>query len=305
MIDYTCVHCRLEMPNRPMLYQHLKVHLSTDVKGLQMKQREFDENSRSLKVNIPYNTETTPSANTSFPSAKVEIPSNEATSIVINGVQITKPRKKSQLNEAKMMEMEASIHSDVSLNEDVSMLSAEYMVEEDRDMDSSFDTSIDTNLSITSEDRALFNAKEAEMVASQQENEQEPSNRQFSIEELRKEAIKEPPVERSKENVDAILARYSHLDIKISPKKVDPTPSSPKTQAPVRNQNLVREVDTSVEKLKTPKMVKKDGGSRMSESIESSTKKKEGVPCDICQKVLSSKANLKRHLLTHSKQKNN
>merc|ERR1719342_1129581 len=214
---------------------------------------------------------------------------------------------KAQLNEAKMMEMDASILSDVSLNEDVSMLSAEYMVEEDRDMDSSFDTSIDTNLSITSEDRALFNAKEAEMVASQQENDQESesSNRQFSIEELRKEAIKEPPVERSKENVDAILARYSHLDIKISPKKVDPALSSPKIQAPVRNQNLVREVDTSVEKLKTPKMVKKDGGSRMSESIESSTKKKEGVPCDICHKVLSSKANLKRHLLTHSKQKNN
>merc|ERR1719348_1300294 len=124
-----------------------------------MKQREFDENSRSLKGTTPYNnTQTIPSANTTFPSAKVEIPSNEATSIVINGVQITKPRKKSQLNEAKMMELDASLLSDVSLNEDVSMLSADYMVEEEKEMDSSFDTSIDTNLSITSEDRALFNA---------------------------------------------------------------------------------------------------------------------------------------------------
>jgi len=240
--------------------------------------------------------------NGSTASVNANIPTTE--SIVINGVQIS---KKSQRKEVKMMEFGNSVLSDVSLNEDVSMESAEFMVEED--FDSSFDTSIDTNISITSEDRALFDAKEAEKIATYQEQE-ESSNKPFSIEELRKEANKEAPVvSKVKENVDDILARYSHLDIKksstISPKESDLASSSLRTAIPVQGMNLVNTSVgvVSVEKSKMSKKVKKEVVSKTNESSESSSKKEEGHQCDICQKVISTKTNLKRHLLTHSKPK--
>jgi len=264
-----------------------------------MKQKEFEENFSFKEATLLPEKESTASVNANIPSTE---------SIVINGVQITK--KKSQRKEVKMMEFGNSILSDVSLNKNVSMEKAEFMVEED--YDSSFDTSIDTDISITSEDRALFDAKEAEKIATHPEQE-ESSNKPFSIEELRKEANKEAPVvSKVKENVDDILARYSHLDIKksstISPKESDLATSSLKTAIPVQRKNLVNEANTSVgvvsvEKSKMPKKVKKGGLSKINESSESSSKKEE-VTCDICQKVYSSKHNLKRHLLTHSKQSN-
>jgi len=265
-----------------------------------MKQKEHD-------VNFGFKEATLLPENVLTASANANIPTTE--SIVINGVQITK--KKAPRKEVKMMEFGNSILSGVSLNEDVSMESAEFMVKED--YDSSFDTSIDTDISITSEDRALFDAKEAEKIATHQEQ-GESSNKPFSIEELRKEANKEAPVvSKVKENVDDILARYSHLDIKksstISPKESDLASSSLRTAVPVQKKNLVNEVNTSVgvvsvEKSKMPKKVKKEGLSKINESSESSSKKEEGHQCDICKKVISTKTNLKRHLLTHSKPKN-